>query len=213
MILHLIEDLDLYEKFTSKMNEKQHYKDHVTTTHKEFFDHIFDIVPFTEHKDKIPPITQSDYVRFAEELQDATNAEGFVIENKYSKGPNYICYVKFRKLTKSNLWKLIKEMRYEYLAECDDNGENIAERDKFFTEALDKIKNDFYEVAMFNVLEKYPDELRTISYYITSNLEYLIRRKVDELPDKYGVDYFPLIGIKKWQYRYHINKYKKQQKV
>lgn len=103
-----------------------------------------------------------------------------------------LTYVKFRKLCYSELLSSRSYMKGAYLDECEKNGEDIIKKNDLFDHVISEMINRYYEVVYFNILERFPDELRSISYYITSNLSYLIRRKAEELPSYYNVDYFPL---------------------
>lgn len=214
MLLKLIENLELYERFLNRSGAVRHYDEHVTKTYKDFFDHVFDEVDFKNHKDKVPPISFFDYVLLAEKLQDEPRAHGFVIQDV--KKSNELAYVKFRKVWFSDLFQWMKRMKKDYLKECEAAHENLIEKEDNFIKSLNKIHDSYYEVVFFTSLGKDSTEvvhgnakegdLRTISYYITSNLKYLFLRKVDELPTYYNKTYFPLMGVDSEKYRELVSK-------
>lgn len=79
MFLKLVEDIQLYEKFTSYENALKHYGKHVTKSYKEFFDNFFiPVKTFEENISKLPPITIPKYIYLAKKLQENPKASGFV---------------------------------------------------------------------------------------------------------------------------------------
>lgn len=215
MLLTLVENIELSEKFLTWKAAVAHFNEHVTKTHKEFFDHIFDEIDFTDHKDKLPPIVISEYIQLAEKLQDEPRANSFVIQD--IKKSEELSFVKFRKIYFSDLFRHIKNMREDYIEECKKAGDHIFEREDYFIKALNKIHDFYYEVVFFAALGKNSPEvihggasegeLRTISYYITSNIRYLFLRKVGESPEKYNKKYFSLAGITSEKYREIVSEF------
>ena len=197
MRLKLVESVEeLFELFTSVANLNDHWEKHVTKNYIDFFDHVLDpILDPENHTDILPRMEPYEYTRFANALQYNNSAEGFVMKSPDDKDKR-LCYMKRRKLKYAGILSFIEGLRDKYFKECAANNKSFAEARDQFVRVINALRDNYYEVVFFNIKDNKKlgeqNVLKSISYYITINLPYLDKRRVDELPVKYGVDYFRL---------------------